>query len=184
MKHIIMSIKDCGSIFQGTQSFIMQKSMPKINPPYKVYLYQTMPKYGDVNNHNGKVVAEFVCDSIFKIGPKTFVSNKESSSFGVSHNEFERYANGKNVYGWHISDLVIYDIPKGLSDPLFYIIDKAAVRSCPYRFRVGQPETRTKHGGWIKGSFKCERDIEDDWCCFCKTKPLKYPPQSWCYLKT
>jgi len=27
-----------------------------------------------------------------------------------------KYSNGKEVYGWHISDLVIYDKPKELSE--------------------------------------------------------------------
>ena len=32
----------------------------------------------------------------------------------VSASELQKYANGKTLYGWHISDLKIYDKPKEL----------------------------------------------------------------------
>lgn len=34
----------------------------------------------------------------------------------LSADELKRYANGKPLYGWHISDLVIYGKPKALSE--------------------------------------------------------------------
>ena len=34
----------------------------------------------------------------------------------MSYEELRAYAWNKDVYGWHISDLVIYDEPKKLSD--------------------------------------------------------------------
>jgi hypothetical protein len=34
----------------------------------------------------------------------------------LSYEEFETYGNTQNLYGWHISDLVIYDKPRELSD--------------------------------------------------------------------
>ena len=72
-----------------------------------------------------------------------------------------RYAQGMQLYGWHISDLVIYDKPKQLSE--FY-------KKC-------------------KSYDKDEWDIDNLDCIECKNPCgnggklyLKRPPQSWCYV--
>jgi hypothetical protein len=84
-------------------------------------------------------------------------------------------------YGWHISDLVIYEQPKELKE--FYTEDNSAIQSCEHRQITGQPEHRTAHNGWIRGSYLCNKSGELTWCEKCKTKPLKRPPQSWCYVE-
>lgn len=84
-------------------------------------------------------------------------------------------------YGWHISDLVIYDKPKELSE--FRVKDKMAIKRCNYRIRFGQPESVTRHGGWINGTFGCMKSAESEWCENCLTKPLTCSPQSWCYVE-
>ncbi len=38
------------------------------------------------------------------------------SMANLTETELHRYAGGKNCYAWHISDLVIYDKPKELSE--------------------------------------------------------------------
>lgn len=72
------------------------------------------------------------------------------------------YAKGKALYGWHISDLKIYDKPKELSE-----------FKKPYRWFNNRPvET------WC-----------DNYCKICDEKNCKYdtritrPPQSWQYVE-
>lgn len=130
------------------------------------------------------VIGEFVCNFIYEFTEE----NQEfcGASFDamqLTPKELSAYANGKTVYGWHISDLVIYDRPKELNE--FLTTDNEAVRKCEHRFCGGQAEYKVKHGGWIKGSYMCTKksDYDPDWCEKCKTKPITRPPQSWCYVE-
>lgn len=121
---------------------------------------------------NSKVIGEFVCDRIDTYDDNT-ISAFSSENY-VSWNDFdlnracihpqdfEDYANGKWLYGWHISDLVIYDMPKELGR--FWKAGKcpivAAENGCAYEyycFRLGQTN--------ICG------------------ETLTWPPQSWCYVE-
>ena len=85
------------------------------------------------------------------------------------------------LYVWHISDLKIYDKPKELSE--FSVVDDLSVKSCEFRKITGQPEYKTAHNGWIKGSYICEKNNNTDWCTKCRTKSISKPPQSWRYVE-
>ena len=102
----------------------------------------------------------------------------------LSFDDFKKYI-GINFhdipfYSWHISELKIYDRPKDINE--FYVIDNNAVKECTYRKQIGQPENKTCHNGWIKGSFICTKSEEADWCEKCKRKNVSKPPTSWCYV--
>ncbi len=81
----------------------------------------------------------------------------------------ELIANGKKNegWGWHISDLVIYDKPKELSE--FATFCDKNVNHCA----------------------NCEHYLFDNddlngyrrWCGVYRRKPLTRPPQSWCYVE-
>lgn len=90
---------------------------------------------------NGKVIGEFVCDKVYKWECKNrleilesfpiwrasymlFVDDLEKTC--LTYNDLWDYGNGKSLYGWHISDLKIYDKPKKLSE--FYT--KKMCNSC------------------------------------------------------
>ena len=82
---------------------------------------------------NGKVVAEFVCDNIatynydycphpeigmdYDCGDSWWeIADEDLKSACLTEKEFRYYAFGhKKMYGWHISNLKIYDKPKQLS---------------------------------------------------------------------
>lgn len=77
MKAVLMSIhpKWCEKIFNGEKTIEVRKSVPKLETPFKVYVYQTKLKVKkgdsfmvvDALNENlgcGKVIGEFVCDRI------------------------------------------------------------------------------------------------------------------------
>lgn len=156
----------------------------------------------DFENHEGRgeVIGEFICDNIDWHGNSVYVIREECikalEGSCLTEKEFHNYMNYPPVnpyqdlkearkkyefYAWHISDLVIYDRPKELSE--FYTADENAVKECKHRYRTGQPESCTKHNGWIKGSYICMKTLESEWCEKCIKKPLKRPPQSWCYVE-
>ena len=70
---------------------------------------------------NGKVIGEFVCDNIDTYDDDTIFAFRHEdytrwNDFDLNRacihpEDFQNYANGKWLYGWHISDLVIYDKP-------------------------------------------------------------------------
>lgn len=110
----------------------------------------------------GKVIGEFVCDRVFelKINGDDYGNywhewddEGDIQDMCLSYEELETYL-GKSVgYGWHISDLKIYDEPKELDE-----------------FR--------KPCGLGTG---CE-DCDDIYFVNCKNT-LTRPPQSWCYVE-
>lgn len=66
----------------------------------------------------GKVLGEFVCDRISPIAATTdgFVDIVDLDTSCLSVKELFEYSAGKfPLYGWHISDLMIYDTPKPLN---------------------------------------------------------------------
>ncbi len=77
---------------------------------------------------NGKVIGEFVCDNIevlFDTNGNPINYMKEIfpnilAKTQLLHDEFAAYVGSRaeknNIYGWHISDLKIYDEPKELSE--------------------------------------------------------------------
>ena len=148
-------------------------------------------------NGNGKVIGEFVCDCVKTYPADDFVGAEdfdgsiitepkdgefaywipEQGKMCLSYNEICTYGNGKPLYGWHISDLKIYDKPRELSE--FFTADKEAIRQCENREQSYYAFTDT---GYIKNGFYCKK--KDDWCFGgCKRKVLTRPPQSWCYVE-
>lgn len=199
-KAVLLSIQPrwCGLIASGKKTIEVRKTRPKIETPFKVYIYCTNDKknhfwtgkrysYADERSHNafdkdrnGKVIGEFICDAIISHCEMANADIAEQRGC-IRREQLFEYANGAELYGWHISDLITYDKPRKLSE--FNIVDNAAVLSCIHREIIGQPEYKTAHNGWIKGSYICHAGIEPDWCTKCRTKPLERPPQSWRYVE-
>jgi predicted transcriptional regulator len=85
-----------------------------------------------IENINGKVIGEFVCDRMdeYKFNWAEFtayanrtylISEKQLKNTCLSREEFNAYGCTENehkekLYGWHISELKIYDKPKELSE--------------------------------------------------------------------
>lgn len=138
---------------------------------------------------NGKVIGEFMCDNVEVLfdtngNPENYMTDILPSILqktALSYDEFGAYvgsrADKNSIYGWHISNLKIYDKPKELSE--FAVVDKEAIRQCENREQAYYAFTDT---GYIKNGFYCKE--KDDWCFEgCKRKTLTRPPQSWCYVE-
>lgn len=71
---------------------------------------------------NGKVIGEFVCDRIVNVDCDSVAPfDKDSVSYidkqiCIDREQFIEYTRFRCCFGWHISDLIIYDKPKDLSD--------------------------------------------------------------------
>ena len=148
MKSILLSIRPewCDKILNGEKTVEIRKSSPAHGTPFKVYIYCTLAGsdslFMDVLNRDvaawnrggwpekkGRVIGEFICDDIRRIGPEYCVVKEDiesaiSGSFLTVQQVKDyagwksgmNYANLKDLYGWHISDLKIYDHPRLLSD--------------------------------------------------------------------
>lgn len=74
----------------------------------------------------------------------------------MSEVELDKYAKGKSLYGWRITDLKIYDKPKELSE---------------FRKPAKPYQTRDTNGSLVN------LNGLSDWTC------LTRPPQSGCYVE-
>ncbi|WP_312611442.1 hypothetical protein [Oscillibacter sp.] len=172
-KSVLISIRPqwCSMIANGKKTIEVRKTRPKLETPFKCYIYCTVNGPVIWTNEkpiNGKVIGEFVCDnvtSLFNIStdPWERLSGDahETGKKMVEHDallsesELHSYANGRNCYGWHISALQIYDKPKELSE-------FKQCHKCPY----GPIERCNEH------EFSCD-----------KTYSLNRPFQSWGYVE-
>lgn len=175
----------------------LRKTKPKLETPFKVYIYCTKPRhYYKISRHllisdenlflvngkvrmcdgfgveyedseykhlNGKVIGEFVCDYILSHCEMANADVAEQMSC-VPREDILKYSNGKEVYGWHISDLVIYDKPRELGE-FYNECEKPECDDCPYLHFENTPNSY------------------EGWCEFNEKIPLKRPPQSWCYVE-
>lgn len=128
-KAVLFSIKPkyCELIASGKKTIEVRKTKPKLDTPFKCYIYCTKDFYraGDgyfQGKYCGKVIGEFVCKAILPISitysdPNSKIALREFPYTCLTDKEIMDYlGNGKTGYGFHISDLVIYDQPKELSE--------------------------------------------------------------------
>lgn len=139
MKSVLISIqpKWCELIASGKKTVEVRKTKPKLETPFKCYIYETQGRtetpWIDEDGHEifkgrGQVIGEFMCDCIY--GLINFLPY-DSEDFHhdifpcvleqtcLEDYEIDEYLGRKDGYGWHISDLVIYDKPRKLSE-FFY----------------------------------------------------------------
>ena len=181
------------------KSIEVRKTKPSIPTPFKVCIYQTRSRdnaiyrrYKVDDLRSGKVIGEFICD---KVDEYTFshyeaeyrVTHVEQKVMCLNQPELIRYGKGKTLYGWHISQLKIYDKPKELSE--FYKIGAKSLEElddelCRYCAPTNYGKRRV-HLVPNAGAAFCEGD-------YCEEAYQKYlaqnfaltrPPQSWCYVE-
>lgn len=152
----------CAKIANKQKTLEIRKTKPKLSLPFKCYIYCTNGGrplvYGDVrcfegyreeytqtygrsrkdaeriwNVYNGRVMGEFICDVISEIElPYT----DKTDGTCLMAEEMNDYANGKTLYGWHISKLDIYDTPVELSN---FFVESVTTHDCPTLTRMKRP---------------------------------------------
>ena len=106
-KAVLISIRPewCRKIMDGQKTIEVRKTRPKMNPPFKCYIY----KCG-----NGKVIGEFLCDEIININGAGRIPSDAARPTCLEPAELHQYLGAAVGYGWHISNLKIYDRPRDL----------------------------------------------------------------------
>lgn len=197
-KSVMLSIRPkwCDKIARGEKTIEVRKTRPKLETPFKCYIYCTQAsvryqticgchvlnsdelyrhpehgiKHGDSielmlcenytkdNFLNGKVIGEFTCDRIYELAPLNHAPDDVEKQACLTREEIVNYLKGTG-YGWHISDLVIYDTPKELIE--FHTWKKC--KSCS------------------KSGYESTACIYDENCMI--PAAITKAPQSWCYVE-
>lgn len=171
MKKVLLSLRPewAKEIFVTKRKTIeVRKSRPKLELPFEVLVYQTKDKgksrVSEVFNSvygGGKVIGEFVCDRVEEYtfsgyNARYRINDADLAKTCLNHPELISYGKGKDLYGWHISDLKIYDKPKEL----------------------GEFSYPAEHN-FTKRTIKESREMG----FICHGVYITRPPQSWCYIE-
>ena len=188
MKSVLIAIRPqwVEKIASGQKTIEVRKTAPK-EVPFKAYIYESRngghrckhcnekdscysyaPKNVGCYNGRGKVIGEFICDKVYPIknrgssfsvaGEKQSVTNEIARQSCLYYDDMVSYFGNKDGFGWHISDLKIYDKPRELSE---------FSRPCSYSGLC----------------FSCKRtSFKKDGNLLCNTK-ITRPPQSWMYVE-
>lgn len=189
-KAILMSINPrwCELIARGEKTIEVRKTIPvDLRPPFKVYIYMTAGNavypvtingapYTCSNNGGKEVIGEFMCRNIYEFtsiheDDWWDICSEELGFACMTEAEFRQYAWPRTtMYGWEISDLVIYERAKSLRE--FNGFCREADKNyqncdgCEYYY--------------------CENNESSGFYEECQcggVKPLTRPPQSWCYVE-
>lgn len=174
-KAVLISIqpKWCELIASGKKTVEVRKTAPKLQTPFKCYIYCTNKKHAwhcdtpITGNPHSKIIGEFECDEIQillqcnsgLVAEKACISRREFFSYlGIPYETHGGY--WAKAYGWHITDLKIYDAPKELGE-----FKKDGYMTEEQWLYALYPNTHCHYAAWAK-RFEITR-----------------PPQSWCYVK-
>ena len=117
-----------------------------------------------------KVIGEFICDRIYELetrspGGSYYVKGEDQPTTNdvarqscLTLKDMQEYLRAANGYGWHVSDLKIYDTPRELDD---------FRRVC-------------KNDWWCES---CAMYCEHNGTCGNGSLQIRRPPQSWCYVE-
>ena len=172
-KAVMLSIRPkwCEKIARGEKTIEVRKTRPKLETPFRCYIYRTKGTVPHIINDKwvkmevgGTVIGEFTCDAITRVNICGFWDDSgkqldnQLKETCLTSEDFCNYL-GENVgYGWHISDLRIYDQPRKLTE---------FRRACPNDLYCEA----------------CAMYSNNNGICNNGALPLCRPPQSWCYVE-
>ena len=193
-KAVLISIRPewVEKIANGEKTIEVRKTKPKLETPFKCYIYCTNIRpflvWGDVfrgdwfteftrisgysraeadkiwDVFNGHIAGEFTCDRIYELAPLNHAPDDIEKQACLTREEIVNYLKGTG-YGWHISDLKIYDAPKKLGE--FW-------RDC------------LEYSELSTNCWSCENVCGDGDETDCNTDGQLYlhrAPQIWCYVE-
>lgn len=181
MKSIMISIQPqwVEKILNGEKTIEIRKTIPKCELPCKVYIYctkgkheQYTPPLSDTNYEhafgyiiNGKVVAEFTLNHYNKFDYDGLIFH-DMKDIILEHScltdeQLCNYIQDNLGYAWHIRNLIIYDMPKELSEFKKYC--------------------NLVHN---KQNIQCFKPLcKNKEICNKEQMAITRPPQSWCYVE-
>ena len=134
-KSVLISIRPkwCEKIARGEKTVEVRKTRPKLETPFKCSIYRTKGTVPHIINGKwvqmevgGTVIGEFICDRIYELetrstGGSYYVKGEDQPTTNdvaqqscLTLRDMHEYLQAANGYGWHISDLKIYDTPREL----------------------------------------------------------------------
>ena len=134
-KAVLISIhpKWCEKIISGEKTIEVRKTRPKMDTPFRGYIYRTKGTVPHIINGKwvqmevgGTIIAEFTCDRIYELemrspGGSYYVKGEDQPTTNdvARHScltlwDMHEYLQAGKGYGWHISNLRIYDHPRDL----------------------------------------------------------------------
>lgn len=170
-KAVLISIRPewVEKIARGEKTVEVRKTRPKLEAPFKCYVYRTKGTVPHIINGKwvqmevgGTIIAEFTCDRVETIKAATEpygiydVDDDFVAQTRLVDGALWDYGKGATLYGWHISKLEIYDKPKPLSRFKGLCKLEVGCGECPY-YNYTKME--------------------------CDGRTIKRPPQSWCYVE-
>ena len=184
MKSVLMSIRPnwCKLICSGMKTLEVRKTRPKLETPFRVYIYCTN-QYSWIMNFsktgrqkmNGKIIGEFTCEKIERVGiPYPAYQNELDVSLTknscLSYSQLHRYAFHDDLFFWHISNVKSYDKPRELDEFSRFGFLGMGRSDC------------------VCGNFRCENYEPSESYMIpptCKINgcSIYRPPQSWCYVE-
>lgn len=127
----------CEKIVSCQKTIEVRKTRPKLDVPFTCYIYQTKHRWvfsmlrsrfgkyalaDRLESFFGMVIGEFKCDKIYdcdadSVGLFDKATKKRLPESCLDWKTIYLYTKGRlPIYGWNISDLLIYDNPKELSE--------------------------------------------------------------------
>ena len=163
------------------KSIEVRKTKPSIPTPFKVFIYETYDKKYDgigicwgkgksFEHGCKKIIGEFVCDRVTELDYVYYWNNGYEIATCMTYREVANYGKGKTLYGWHISQLKIYDKPKELSE--FSPI-------CSYKNDDGSCQCRKVDCLYQQRDYNTDGSVNLVTC----GKSITRPPQSYMYVE-
>ena len=162
-KAVLISIRPkwCEKIINGQKTIEVRKTRPKMNPPFKCYIY----KCG-----NGKVIGEFLCDEIININGAGRIPSDAARPTCLEPAELHQYLGAATGFGWHISDLRVYDHPRDLWE---------FTAACRYKNDDGTCPSCRIACSFQRYDYNPDGSINIVEC----GNTIRRPPQSWGYVE-
>lgn len=173
MKSILISIRPewVERILNGEKTIEVRKSAPRCDLPVEVYIYCTKggnilyapngynehywtQKYGPLKRDlRGKVLAKFMLDEIYEYQIEDkhtwedpHFEETTQKLMGMGLDELHNYVGDKTFYGWHISDLEIFDEPMELER--FEYTNPSGIVTISQRSLWGLPSKKHPPQSW------------------------------------
>lgn len=174
MKEVLISIKPklCELIANGKKTIEVRKTRPKIDPPFKCYIYCTKAKdYFSVGN------LVYACsDELYRLPTGEI---KFGDSFELAANWDKHYDKNNFLNEKVIGEFVCYKCNNVLALCKFWIDEDVLKKSCLTLKQIEDYSNGSdKLYGWNISELKIYDNPKD-----LSSFGIKHPPKSWCYVE-
>ena len=162
---VLISIRPkwCEKIIRGEKKIEVRRNFPKLDVPFKVYIYctrqnllmksnvsgnlcvkrgksckETLESHSETE-YSGKIIGEFVCRTMEEFTTDYRANDAQNVAIAkdacmtlAEMTDYEYKGNSACLFGWHISDLKIYDTPKELNEFKGLCKVESDCCACPY----------------------------------------------------